>query len=74
MKINGTKLNNFKSNFLKELMGDPGMSDARAEIIVNKLAAKYDVDFLEVTAVAAKRWEVKNAEFKRLEAEELAKG
>lgn len=74
MKINQTVLNSFQNSFLKELMGDVFMTDVRAEATFLKICAKYDVDTSALLEAANKRFLIKNAEFKALEARELASG
>jgi hypothetical protein len=73
MRVNGVKLNSFQIMFAKDLMGDLYMSDTRAESRLTNLGAKYGVDVVELLQTASKTWEAKNAEFKKLEAEDLAK-
>lgn len=72
MKINGTILNNFQSNFVKELMGDVYMTDVRAESAFLKLCSKYDVDASSVLESINKNFAVKNAALKKFQAEELS--
>lgn len=73
MRVGGVQLNAFQTNFIKELMGDLYMTDTRAEATLGKICHKYDVDASALLVVANERWAVKNAEFKRLEAEDLAR-
>jgi len=65
MKVNGSSLNNFQANFLKELMGDVFMTDVRAEAIFNKVCLKYKIKVDEVLEVINKDFAVRNAEFKK---------
>lgn len=44
MKVNGTVLDNRQENFIKELMGDVYMPDARAESLLARTCAKYKID------------------------------
>ena len=73
MKYGNKVLSSFQSNFIKDLMGDPLMTDVLAEAILAKLAKKHDVDFAKVLDVASEKYDARRAEFLRLEAEELAK-
>lgn len=67
MQFNGTKLNTYQANFLKELMGDILMSDTRASAILAKTCAKYDVDSTALIEAVNKNFAVKNAAFKKAE-------
>jgi len=73
MKVNGKVLTAFQANFVKELMGDPVMADARAEAQLAKLQGKYGADILGMIEAASAPFEKRNAEFKKLEAEDLAR-
>ncbi len=74
MRVNGVQLTNFQSNFIKELMGDVFMTDTRAEALVAQISTKYGVNVGAMLNTAAEGWVAKNTEFKRLEAEDLARG
>lgn len=67
MQVQGIKLNNFQSNFIKELMGDSYMGDVRAEALLLRICTKYEVSAVELLETINKKFAVKNAEFKRLE-------
>lgn len=71
MKFNGKLLNSLQSNFIKELMGDNYMTDVRAEAVLNKICSKYDVDSTAVLEAINKNFSAKNAELKKLEAQDL---
>lgn len=73
MKVNGIVLNSFQANFIKELMGDVFMTDVRAEAQLSHLGAKYGVDVVAMLTAASAPFTKKNEEFKKFEAEELAK-
>lgn len=44
MKVKETQLTNLQANFVKELMGDPYMTDTRAEATLLKLCSKFDIE------------------------------
>lgn len=73
MRVNGVTLSAFQTNFVKELLGDTFMTDTRAEATLAKLTGKYGINALAMIEAASKPWEAKNAEFKKLEADEAAK-
>ena len=68
MKVGNLTLNAFQTNFIKELMGDPFMTDVRAEAHLAKLSLKYDVDVAAMLTSANVKFKAKNDEFKKLEA------
>jgi len=83
MKINGTTLNSFQANFLKDLMGDTFlkdlmgdtfMTDVRAEVQLSKVCAKYQVSVTNLLEAVNADFLKRNDEFKRLEAEDTARG
>jgi len=71
MRINGVTLNNFQTNFVKELMNDTHATDVRAEVHFTKVCAKYGVRTDVLLEAVNKEFNLKNQEFKKLEAEDL---
>lgn len=69
MRIGGVQLNSFQANVIKDLLGEPSMTDIRAEDMFTSKCKRHGIDVVAVLEAINKNYAVKQVEFEKTKAD-----